>query len=104
MKRICIAIVGMVAVVVFSNGCKSGPPPASRSTVWGKAPAASADWALKCDACGTVYAQNTYAKPVSLAEHRKWAATKGCSVVVKDGRTYDVCGDKCQKKLQPKAP
>ena len=104
MKCMRFTVAGLFVALMFVAGCQSAPPPASKATVWGTAPGASADWALKCDACGTVYAQNMYSKPVSLAEHRKWAETKGCASVVKGERTYDVCGKACQKKLLADTP
>lgn len=100
MKRICMVSGMLIAIGLLAAACSTAPPAARDDSEWGTPTGdKSAEWALRCDVCGNVFAHNTYRTRVSLNKHRKWADGEGHpSVVVKD-KTYDVCTPACRQKL-----
>ncbi|MFC1452495.1 hypothetical protein ACFLSJ_04025 [Verrucomicrobiota bacterium] len=99
MNRPLTLCIALAVLTLYSAGCKAPAPPPRRATDWSPGVRDCTEWALRCDACGKVYAHNKYRLRVPLERHRKWARSQGCLFVEHEGKTYDTCSPECRQSL-----
>jgi len=98
MKRNGVLVGAAVLVMWFTAGCETALPVRSDAD-WAGGRKESAEWALKCDSCGKIYAHHVYTHRVTLERHRKWAAGEGNVSAVRDGKPQDLCSTECKEQL-----